>query len=327
MNVASPVNGVHETELLISAGASELYCGYLPRYWIRKYTPVGSLNRREWADANLKDISELEEIVGIAHDFGVTVSLGLNAQYYSEKQVPDLRRYVDETLSAGVDSYLVSDIGLLRLLREDYEDVALHLSSVAHVYNSLAAGFYERMGVRRIILPRHLTVDEIKKVVKGKSKVEFEAFILYNRCANCDGLCTFQHGSEEYGLGANACSLDYKIIPVPPSSRVSSNIEYYAKSCLSPQGFMDNIAFQCGLCALYEFKRLGLHSVKIIGRSKPLWMKLLGVRLTSFLIGFLDENPTKSEFTDTVKGIVEYDLMGGRIRTCTQYNCYYPEML
>lgn len=327
LKIVAPLNAVDDVNPLIDAGASELYCGVLTRKWLRKYTPVVSPNRREWRDANLGSFDELEEVVKSAHSRDVSVALTLNAQYFTEKQVPDLKRYVKKAVGTGVDAFFVSDIGAICLIREIDDSVGVHLSSVAATFNSSAAKFYGKLGAGRIILPRHLRLKEIKEVVKSNSGLEFEAFVMYNRCPNVDGLCTFLHGSAEYGLGTNGCALLYDIEEFPKDEGVRRNVKNIQTWTHTPDGFVTNLAIQCGLCALYDFERWGLHAIKIIGRGKPLWMKLVGVKLALQFVDLLKKNPSKKRFMSVVRKKVENDLIDDHPRFCNALNCHYPELI
>ena len=87
MNILSPVDKVEETEIIIKAGANELYCGLLTSDWHNKYI-AGSINRRPGAGggANFSTFDELESCVNIAHSYDIPVFLTLNEHYYTTKQ-------------------------------------------------------------------------------------------------------------------------------------------------------------------------------------------------------------------------------------------------
>jgi len=327
VEVVAPVNSTEEVKPLISAGASELYLGVLDKTWIRRYSPVCAPNRREWRDSNLDGFCELAEVVEEAERFGVPVSVAVNPTYFAGCQERDLEEYVKKACEAGVDSFFVPDPATVALLSELDLGVGVHVSSVASVFNSEAVKFYRSLGADRFILPRHLKLSEIGGIVKGNQGTRFETFVLFNRCVNVDGLCTFLHGEERYGLGDNACSMRYSINAAPKNKRTEKNIREYIQATQDPDQIIENTIFQCGLCALPYFRRWGVHAVKVIGRGKPLWQKEYGVRLVKLFLNFLEEKPTEREYRMSVREFVQNRVFPDRQRKCNPFNCYYPALL
>lgn len=326
--IIAPVNSPREVEPLVAAGADELYCGLIDSSWARKYSPVCSPNRREWREANLTSFQELASVVRRAHEFSVPVSLALNAPYFAGCQEKDLASYARKAVSAGVDAILLADVGALLLLRELDLGVKLHVSSVAGVYNSQAVSFFKRLGVRRIILPRHLTLAEIRPIMKSHPKIKFEVFTLYNRCIHSDGLCTFLHGDECFGLGANMCARKHKITGKPSNAMIRGSIRKLEDVYHTTAGITQNLAFTCGLCGLYDLVKWGVYGAKIVGRGKPLWMREYGVKIIRSLLKHIEEDkPTRNEFIKDVRTIIEHTVFSDTTRSCTDFNCFYPEVL
>ena len=200
IKILSPVSRCDEVEDVIAAGADELYCGILLDDWIKGYTVAASLNRRQedntilGTSPHFKSFEELKESVEIAHSRSVPVILTLNEHYYSKDQYPYLFSYVDKVLEAGVDTFIIGDVAFILSLRERGIPTDIHISTAGTAFNSETVRFYQELGASRVILPRHLTIEEIESIASEVSDVELEAFILNSRCANIDGFCTFQHG-------------------------------------------------------------------------------------------------------------------------------------
>lgn len=327
-SIIAPVNSPAEVEPLAAAGAGELYCGLIDASWNRKYSPVCSPNRREWRDSNLKSFRELASVVTRAHKRSLPVSLALNAPYFAGCQEKDLASYARKAAEAGVDAILLADIGALLLLREMDLGVKLHVSSVAGVYNSQAVSFFKRLGVHRIILPRHLTLSEIRSIMKSHPKIKFEVFTLFNRCIHSDGLCTFLHGDESFGLGANMCARKHRITAKPSNAMIRASIGRLDKVYHTPAGITQNLAFTCGLCGLHDLVKWGVYGVKIVGRGKPLWMREYGVKIIRTLLKHIEEDkPSRGEFIKDVRTIIEHTVFSDTSRPCTDFNCFYPEVL
>ncbi len=339
IKILSPVSRCDEVEDVIAAGADELYCGILLDDWIKGYTVSASLNRRQedntilGTSPHFKSFEELKESVEIAHSRSVPVILTLNEHYYSKDQYPYLLSYVDKVLEAGVDAFIIGDVAFILSLRERGISTDIHISTAGTAFNSETVRFYQELGASRVILPRHLTIEEIESIASEVSDVELEAFILNSRCANIDGFCTFQHGladlfpdekvKEQY---LNACMLPYKI-SVYPDAKVESDSDIKEEISWERQSIWSALHIDdrpCGACALFEFSKIGLHGVKIVGRQNAKSKKIKDVTFLRTLIDFLAEkNPSKEEFRKFSRRLYQETYEW----PCLIFKCYYPSVL
>ncbi len=339
IKILSPVSRCDEVEDVIAAGADELYCGILLDDWIKGYTVSASLNRRQedntilGTSPHFKSFEELKESVEIAHTRSVPVILTLNEHYYSKEQYPYLLSYVDKVLEAGIDAFIIGDVAFILSLRERGISTDIHISTAGTAFNSETVRFYQELGASRVILPRHLTIEEIESIASEVSDVELEAFILNSRCANIDGFCTFQHGladlfpdekvKEQY---LNACMLPYKI-SVYPDAKVESDSDIKEKISWERQSIWSALHIDdrpCGACALFEFSKIGLHGVKIVGRQNAKSKKIKDVIFLRTLIDFLSEkNPSKEEFRKFSRRLYQETYEW----PCLIFKCYYPSVL
>jgi collagenase-like PrtC family protease len=324
MKILSPVDKVEEVELLIQAGADELYCGLLTEEWHNLYI-AGSINRRPGGGANFTTLSKLEECVTIAHAHTIPVFLTLNEHYYINKQYPYIRRFISDAQDIGVNALIVADPAILLLLMEMKSRMKVVISTGGVVFNSETAKFYQELGASRIILPRHLTIEEIRKVAKRVNNLELETFIFNSRCPNVDGLCTFQHGLADKSLDLlyrNACMLNYNI-----SVAVENGYEEDAENIsMDRQHIWETIHvddFPCGACALWDFNSIGIDSVKIVGRGNPTLRKLADVRFLKSLVDTLASGPTREEFY----AVAQKRYRETYNRQCRIPMCYYPEVM
>jgi collagenase-like PrtC family protease len=339
IKILSPVSRCDEVEDVIAAGADELYCGILLDDWIKGYTVSASLNRRQedntilGTSPHFKSFEELKESVEIAHSRSVPVILTLNEHYYSKDQYPYLLSYVDKVLEAGIDAFIIGDVAFILSLRERGISTDIHISTAGTAFNSETVRFYQELGASRVILPRHLTIEEIESIASEVSDVELEAFILNSRCANIDGFCTFQHGladlfpdekvKEQY---LNACMLPYKI-SVYPDAKVESDSDIKEKISWERQSIWSALHIDdrpCGACALFEFSKIGLHGVKIVGRQNAKSKKIKDVIFLRTLIDSLSEkNPSKEEFRKFSRRLYQETYEW----PCLIFKCYYPSVL
>jgi putative protease len=356
MKILAPVNSPKEVNCLIDAGCDEIYCGLITSEWKKNYTNIASPNRREWTSANIAGFNQLKEVVDIAHSRRIPVFLTLNA-LYTEQQYPHLFKQIDEAIEIGVDAFIVADIGLLLALRKMKINIEIHISTGGTTFNSETARFYKELGGSRIVLPRHLRVDEIEELVQAAEDISFEVFILNSGCKNIDGFCTFHHGVNEvlhprlwnmpkklnfdrallnwirrlpgplaerlrgnvFGIDS-ACLLDYRV-SVYPDGKIDKKEMKLLKERISRSFSLLYGADPCGGCSLADFRKIGIHSVKIVGRNYSTKKKVLDVKFLRSILNILDEKElAEFEFKRYVKDLYKqvYGLDCGEI-------CYYFE--
>ncbi len=207
MDILAPVNRADEVEQLIRSGAAEIYCSVLSPQWRERYSNVGSISREEFTLSSLRSYEELEQVTSIAHDNGARVSVAFNQDFYSSKQLPLVLKEVDQAVGAGIDNLIIADVALMATLRDREVECDVHASSIAAVFNARAARFLQRLGVSRLILPHHLTLNEVRTLAERVPDIPLEAFVLNARCPNVEGFCGYLHGLLEIAYPRRAGAL------------------------------------------------------------------------------------------------------------------------
>ncbi|WP_409967520.1 U32 family peptidase [Bengtsoniella intestinalis] len=203
MNILCPITSAADIAPLSIYGA-EFFCGYLPPWWVEKYSdnadfeqfgcPAVPLNNRNVLSSNVTDYEELKAVVAQADIHQCTLFLTLNAKYYPEYLYEDLHRYVGELAQAGVKKLIVSDVGTIAFLNTHFPQMAVSISCLSQVTNTEAVAFYLQFpNVERIVLPRHMATAEIKTMALAFPHIEFEYFIFSNKCLYDDGYCRSIH--------------------------------------------------------------------------------------------------------------------------------------
>jgi len=309
--ILAPVRHPDEVAPLLSAGAREFYCGITPPFW--------SLEGREWANrrdprsAGVGGEGALRRVVEEAR--GSPVYVTLNAPWYPGDAVEALAAYGSHLLEeVGAAALIVSDLELLLALAEWGLAHRVHLSSVAACTNSEAVRFFRDLGVRRVILPRHLALDEIGAArVPG---VELEVFLLNDGCVFEEGLCATTHRLGPFCLGDG-----------PGTEGVGAEaVDRYEfwKWTRNNCGCRTNRGIPlgpCGLCALPRFLGWGIESLKVVGREASLPRKVGSVRLAARGMEIARSGGGPEEIREAVIGMRGAAGLceGGRL-------CYYPEV-
>lgn len=315
MNILSPVDKKEEVEQLIEAGANGLYCGIISKDWLKKYNSFGSMNRREWVSNNFTSFEDLAEAVKITNSHKTPIFLAINAHYYTEDQYPLLLKEVKKAVDMGITGFIVADMGLLLTLKEMGIDNEILISTGGTTLNSETANFYKELGAKAIILPRHLTIEEIREI-KENSSIDLECFIFNEGCFNLDGFCTYTHGvtSKDWRKRALACSLPYDINIITKNQLKKRLVKDRIRNITR------NLLINCGACALYDLKKIGIESIKIIGRGNPTEKKLKDIKFFKTLLTYLNEDVTKQDFEKKAKELYQETFH----HKCSYRNCYYP---
>ncbi len=163
-------------EALISAykaGADAVYCG------------VNEFNARKRAKNFSRD--ELEGATAFLHSNEKKIFVTLNTIVYD----PEIEALIDLLFfleKIEVDAVIVQDIGVMNLVATHFPKLALHASTQTFAHNSLQCEAFKSLGVKRIILPRELSLHEIAQI-KSRVPMEYEVFIHGAMCFSFSGLC------------------------------------------------------------------------------------------------------------------------------------------
>lgn len=204
MNILVPIQSSSEIEKVVSAGANEVYCGYIPEDWITEYnradlveqygTVPCCLNNRNALKANLVSAGELSKSIEECEKYNIRLYLVLNAKYYPEIAYGYLEKYLELVWKCGVRHLIVSDMGLIHYLNSKFPEFQISVSCLSQATNCSSIRFYTKFSnVERIVLPRHVSVDELVNILRQNADIEFEFFGLSNKCLYDDGFCRGIH--------------------------------------------------------------------------------------------------------------------------------------
>ncbi|MEI6126289.1 MAG: U32 family peptidase, partial [Pseudomonadota bacterium] len=231
---------------------------------------------------------------------------------------------------AGVNGLIVTDYALMAYIKEKGYPLPLHISTGGTVFNWRAVKFFKDLGAANITFPRHLTIDEIRDITATMPAVDTTVFILNSRCINVDGFCTFQHGlagKKVFPMFRNACMLPFDI-SIHCTEEQRARIPFVTQArMIERQKIWEKVHVDdhpCGACALYEFKKIGIGSVKVVGRGNPLERKIKDVVFLKTLLAFLNtEELSVQAFREKARSSYEKTYS----RACRLPMCYYPSVM
>lgn len=201
-------NRTYSIELLAPARDAKVAVSAINHGADAVYMGATSHGARAAAGNSVEDIASVCEY---AHRFGARVYVTVNTLVYPSELL-QVERLIRALYRAGVDALIVQDLGLLRL---DLPPVALHASTQCDIRTPEKARFFENLGFSQIVLPREMTVEEIR-AVREVTTVPLEGFIHGALCVSFSGQCyaSLQCGGRSANRGecAQICRLPYDLI-------------------------------------------------------------------------------------------------------------------
>ena len=196
----SPAGTLKNMRYAFAFGADAVYAG-LPRYSLR-------VRNNDFLEQNLQTgIAE-------AHDLGRRFYLACNLMPHGAK-LKTFMADIAPVIAMNPDALIMSDPGLIMLVRERWPELPIHLSVQANTVNSAAVRFWQQTGITRVILSRELSLDEVAEIRQASPGIELEVFVHGALCIAYSGRCLlsgyFNHRDANQGSCTNSCRWDYKV--------------------------------------------------------------------------------------------------------------------
>jgi len=247
-------------KIIAPAGSPESFAAALNAGADAVYVGAGGFNMR--AGANALSMDTIAGMAERAKDSGVEFLLAMNTIAY-DGEFDEASRVLDHAAEISVDAVIMWDTGLMALARE--RGLTVNLSTQASVSNVHAALFYESLGVKRIVLARELSLEQIAATIaaaraKGSS-LEFECFVHGAMCVAVSGRCL----TSQFISGRSANRGDC-LQPCRHKFRVTEELEGYE---LDFEGH--SVMSARDLCSIDIVDRLveaGIDAFKIEGRMR-----------------------------------------------------------
>lgn len=182
-------------------GADAVYAGQ-PRY---------SLRVRE---NEFNKLEVMKEAIAEAHELGKKFYIASNIAPHNSK-IRSYLKSMEPVIDMNPDALIMSDPGLIMMVREEWPEMPIHLSVQANTVNFAAVNFWQKMGLKRIILSRELSIKEVAEMREECPEMELEVFVHGALCIAYSGRCLLSgymnHRDSNQGACTNACRWDYKV--------------------------------------------------------------------------------------------------------------------
>lgn len=279
----APAGSLEKLKTAINFGADAVYLG------------GNKLNLRAFAD-NFGNV-ELKEGIKYAHSRGKKVYVTLNVFPHNE-DLEGLEEYLADLYNLKVDAVIVSDPGIILSAREVVPELELHLSTQANNVNWKSAIFWHKQGIKRIVLARELSLEQIKEI-RGKlpESCELEAFVHGSMCMSYSGRCllsNYMTGRDaNRGECAQPCRYKYYLMEEKRPG------EYFPVYEDEKGTYIMNSKDLCMIQHIPELAQSGITSFKIEGRMKSSFYVATVVKAYRQAIDAYYENPEGYEFKET----------------------------
>jgi putative protease len=249
----APAGSPDALKAAAAAGADAIYISG-KRFGARRFAP------------NFSE-KELEEAIGYAHIRGIKVYVTVNT-LIREDELEDAALYLLKLYEIGADAVLVQDAGLAGLARQVAPELDLHASTQMTIHNSSGVAWAARLGMKRVVLAREISLDEIEKMA-SEAEIGLEVFIHGALCYCYSGQCLLSSAiggrSGNRGMCAQPCRKPYVL-------QKGDRDEYGRPVNLSAASVKDRFLLSTRDLSVYSrldrIVKSKIQSLKIEGRMK-----------------------------------------------------------
>ena len=274
IELLAPAGNEESFKAAVNAGADAVYMG------------LGKHNARVMAK-NFT-LSSYIDCINYAHIRGVKVYLTLNTLVFDD-EIEEALKLLAKLYEVGVDAVLVQDLGLASLIHELFPNLELHASTQMSVYSLEQVEYLKKLGFKRVVLGRELSIDEIKYITDN-TDVEIEVFSHGALCVSLSGQCLMSLAigtrSANRGACAQPCRMRYSLYKengekIVPKTYIMSKKDIFTLDMLDK--LIDtNVA-----------------SLKIEGRNKtPEYVALVVSTYRKYIDKYLKEKSLKVDESD-----------------------------
>ncbi len=290
-----PAGNLEKLEYAVRYGADAVYLG------------VVDFSLRAMRKGSLITLENLKEAVDLAHKLGAKAYVTLNIFAFNN-DIKLLEQCVDRFKDANPDAFIVSDFGIMNLLKKYAPDVPIHVSTQTNTLNYESVKFWQDYGATRVILARELPIKDIAEIRAKVPDIELESFIHGSQCVSFSGRCLlsdyFTKGERKanHGNCSQPCRWSYKLVEsTRPGEYYEINQDERGSHILSPKDL-------CLVEYLSQIIDAGVNSLKIEGRTKSLYYVSAVAKTYRNAIDEVLKNPS----ADLHKYFIELQKVGNR---------------
>ena len=253
-----PAGNIEKLDYAINYGADAIYMGMV------------DFSLRTMRKGDVITADNLKKAIDLAHSYGKKVYMTLNIYAYDE-DINNLYKTIDIIQDAAPDALIVSDFGILNIIKHKLPDIDIHISTQTNTLNSEAVKFWRDFGAARVILARELSIKQIAQIRKNVPDIELEVFVHGAQCVSLSGRCLLSdymtHGERKANHGgcSQPCRWKYKLLEETRPG------EYYEIEETARGTHILSTKDLALINYLPQLIEAGVDSFKIEGRTKSLY--------------------------------------------------------
>jgi putative protease len=239
-------------------------------------------------------LEEIKEGAKFVHDYNKKLYVTVNIIPHNE-DLEGLPEYLKGLSDSDVDALIVSDPSIIMTAKEVIPDMELHLSTQASNTNYKSAEFWHGLGIKRIVLARELSFDEIRETIdKSPDSLEYEVFVHGAMCMSYSGRCLLSNymvgRDANRGECAQPCRYKYYVVEEKRPG------QYMPVEEDERGTYIFNSRDLCMIEHIPELVESGIRSLKIEGRMKSSYYIASVIRAYRLALDSYLENPKQYEF-------------------------------
>lgn len=282
------VKNIRKPELLAPAGDMERLIAAV-RYGADAVYLGGTVFGMRAGPANFTD-SELHEAVRFAHSHGVKVYLTCNV-LPRNKELEMLPAFLVNAKEAGVDAFIISDLGVLEYAKKYAPEVEIHISTQTGIVNYAAARAFYNMGAKRVVTARELSMNEIRTLRDNiPDDMDIECFVHGAMCVSFSGRCLISNylvnRDANRGECAQPCRWNYRLVEEKRPG------QYFPIGEDEGGTYILNSKDMCMIEHIPEMIDAGITSFKIEGRAKSAYYVAVVTNAYRMAIDAYFDNPS-----------------------------------
>ena len=284
-------------EVLAPAGDYERLCAALDYGADAVYLGGQSFGMRA-GPANFT-YDTLKSAVELAHSKGVKIYLTCNT-LPRNNEIPHFQQFIEEAVDCKVDAVIVADLGLLSLVKKYAPNMEVHMSTQTGIVNYVTANELYNMGVKRIVVARELSLDEIAEIrAKTPTDLDIEAFVHGAMCVSFSGRCLLSqylvNRDANRGECAQPCRWGYHLMEEKRTD------EFYPIFEDEKGTYILNAKDLCMIDHLDKLAQAGVTSLKIEGRAKSSYYVSIVTNAYRMAVDILKKNPDEYKLPDWIR--------------------------
>lgn len=270
--VLSPAGDLERLKWALMYGADAVY--------------IGGYNYSLRANANNFSIQDITEGVAFAHSLGKKVYVTVNILFHNE-DLEGLTEYLTTLSDIGVDAFIVSDLAVIKRIRELNLKPEIHISTQESSVNKFAVKFWESVGATRVVLARECSKIDIIDI-KNNTNAELEVFIHGAMCTSYSGRCVLSNYVTKRDSNRGGCSQVCRFIF---KTKNYDDFQIASKDL----SMIDHIP---------ELVDMGVSSLKIEGRMRSMYYIATVVNTYKNVVTLYKEGKLTNELTEYYKRVL-----------------------